>query len=571
MSYLLGWARRRPLITGAAGASSILAIAHRNDTESAAPRFLRTFYHVALVGIDYKLGPAAKMPHDSEERSAAMAATHQRAADRLLHVCMLHGGLYVKFGQYVASLNNVLPPQFPATLAACQDRAPTCSFDAVRRVVENELGCCLEQSFGSFDPVPVAAASLAQVHRATTLDGEPVACKVQYPQLRRQVESDLSTMWLLARLVGLTFAGHEYGWLVPEFEHTLRAELDFRREAANAARTAAHFAREPRVHVPSTLPALSGERVLTMEWIDGARLDDSSGLAARGIEPSELAPLTNAVFSRMIFEHGFVHCDPHLGNLLARRHPQSHTRRGLWRWLRPTPPSDAQLVLLDHGTYRELDCSFRRHYSELWVALLTRRHAEGRAAAAALGVPAEHYDTLALVLTFRPSASTRSLGDRLSKQERAALRAKYGHVGMADVSAFLERLPRDLLFVMRTWSLVRSLNRALGGTTRQRLLIIAEHAAAAVYAPALSVETDWRHRTRVRISARWARLRMAVLVRWIEQLGRFWATLAPLRAQLRAATTRLIHPSVRAQSASMATSEALVDTLESRVAPGSLG
>ena len=97
-----------------------------------------------------------------------------------------------------------------------------------------------------------------------------------------QVEADLRTLRLLARLVGFAFPGHEYAWLLPEFETTLRAELDFRREARNAARTAAFFAAEPSVHVPVTLPRLSGERVLTMEWIDGVKLTDGAALQAAG-------------------------------------------------------------------------------------------------------------------------------------------------------------------------------------------------------------------------------------------------------------------------------------------------
>jgi len=107
-----------------------------------------------------------------------------------------------------------------------------------------------------------------------------------------------------------------------------REELDFRNEAANAAACAALFAAEPRVHVPATDPSLSGERVLTMEWVDGAKLDDPAALLAAGVQPAEVAPLLTATFSAMVFEHGFVHCDPHAGNLLARRMPQAGARDG---------------------------------------------------------------------------------------------------------------------------------------------------------------------------------------------------------------------------------------------------
>lgn len=139
------------------------------------------------------------------------------------------------------------------------------------------------------------------------------------------------------------------------------------------------------------------------------------------------------------FGIGSVHCDPHPGNLLAR--PMAGGRNG-----------DAQLVLLDHGMYRELQPAFRREYSRLWVSLLTRDHESGRRAAAALGVRSDDYDALSLLLTFRSSTSARALGVELSAHERAALRQRYAGVTVADLNAFLERLPRDMLFVMRTFS-----------------------------------------------------------------------------------------------------------------------
>jgi aarF domain-containing kinase len=109
----------------------------------------------------------------------------------------------------------------------------------------------VEEAFAHFEPTPIAAASLAQVHRARTADeGLTVAVKVQYPALARQVAADLRTVRVLVALLGYAFEGHSYDWLLPEFEGSIRAELDFRLEAANAARTAAFFAYEPRLHVP---------------------------------------------------------------------------------------------------------------------------------------------------------------------------------------------------------------------------------------------------------------------------------------------------------------------------------
>lgn len=565
------------LIAGAA----VFAFAERNDTESALPRACRTLYHALIVGYEYRFGPPARLPRGTEERGQALAATHQRAADRLLHVCMVHGGLYIKLGQYLASLNHVLPPQYPATLAACQDRASAQPFDLVRPVIEEELGCRIEDVFGDFSPAPIAAASLAQVHEATTLDGQRVACKVQYPQLRAQVAADLLTLRLLTWLVGLAFPHHEYGWLVPEFEVTISEELSFRREEANAQRTRRLFAHEPRVYVPRTLPHLSGERLLTMEWIEGVRVDDEPGLAALGIRPSELAPLVSEVFSSMIFGHGFVHCDPHPGNLLARRRPAEDGRIGGGGVVGGGGDSGgdgggskshgagcAQLVLLDHGMYRQLEPSFREQYSTLWASLLTRDHASGRRAALALGVRDEDYDALSLVLTFRSAGSAGPIGATLTPDERARLRARYGKLGASDVNAFLERLPRDFLFVMRTWALVRSLNRALGGTTRQRLLVIAEHAAAGMRAHPPSTNVTWRQRAIRRVYARWARWKMAILVRCIDYGGLALLKLGHWHAMLRKGLSYAAERRRHSWLAQPATAgDALVDALGADKSP----
>jgi aarF domain-containing kinase len=223
---------RRTLI--ASGGVAVATAVASDSTDTSAARFARTLWHSANIAWDYKYGLATRLETGSLERKTALAATHQRSAERLLHVCRLHGGLYTKFGQFIASASYALPPQYPAVLAACQDRAPSVSFESVRAMLEEELGCAIADVFSEFALEPVAAASLAQVHRARTKDGQVVAVKVQYPQLARQVQADLWTIRLLATLVDLTFEGHSYGWLLSEFESNISAELNFRREAANA-------------------------------------------------------------------------------------------------------------------------------------------------------------------------------------------------------------------------------------------------------------------------------------------------------------------------------------------------
>ena len=203
---------------------------------------------------------------------------------------------------------------------------------------------------------------------------------VQHPRPRAQVTADLATLRWLAWAVAVAFPEFGYEWLLPEFEASIEAELDFTREARNAHRTAALFADVPWLHVPRVIAPESSGRVLTMEYVAGAKIDDEDAVRRLGLAPAAVAGLLGTAFCRMIFHDGFVHCDPHAGNLLVRRMPAAGGGGG--------SGGDGgggggggdsggggggmQLVLLDHGMYRELGESFRRSYCALWVRLLSR-------------------------------------------------------------------------------------------------------------------------------------------------------------------------------------------------------
>lgn len=448
-------------IAGCAGIAGLFLVTDPLQRD-ALVRFARTAYVGSRIAMEYKytVGPVeAAHGTGSAEYAAARHAVDLNSATALLELCRLHGGLFTKLGQYVSTLNHALPVEYTATLAAVQDRAPSRPWSEVQVVLERELGPARGRLV-RVDPQPIAAASLAQVHKGVLDDGSHVAVKVQYPDLERVMLTDLEGIRILLSLVSLIWPDYAYSWLLPEFESSLRNELNFNQEAANAERVAAMFASNPRVHVPRIHADLSTRRVLVMEFIDGVKVSDHAGMAAMGVPEPALASTISRVFGDMIHVHGFVHCDPHPGNLFVRVNPT-----GQW-----------QLVVLDHGMYRRLTPHFRAAYCRLWKALVMRDDDLGRTATRELGLEAVHYDALSLALTYRPAASSAGLGKRMSGADVARIKAEYGSVTAGDINRFMQRLPRDMLFVMRSSNMIRALNMDLGGTSRQRFQIMAESA-----------------------------------------------------------------------------------------------
>lgn len=536
--------RRGTLAGGAAGVAYVAADENRRqavpNTWHGVVRFARTVKNFAATVVDYKVSfYQVDKQADRATFEQVRRTFSERAALRLLHVCHENGGIYTKFGQTVANMNNVLPQEIIDTLAPLQDKAKEMTFANACKVVREDLGRPLEEVFSSFEKEPVAAASLAQVHRAVLRDsGEEVAVKLQYSHLDDQVKGDTATIEMLARFVGFWFPEFSYTWIIPEFKNNMVLELDFIQEAKNAQRLAKMFAHKSDVYVPKVNWEYTTKRMLTMEFIQGFKVNNVEAMEQEGIHPLDVARTVSTVFGDMIHVHGFVHCDPHPGNLFIRRKKLSPwqtiagyvetTLKGVadyafafgsvslvsslhgmftlpgvvslaglygFKFLGKALASSLtgggmlnrgnayELVVLDHGMYRRLDPSFRENYCELWRSLLLRDVDRGIVAAQNLGVNRDLYETLALVFTYRRPSSTGKTGARISKAERMILREKYKNVTAGDVNEFLRLLPRDILFVLRSTNIVRSINLSLGGTTRQRFKIMGESAVRGILIP----------------------------------------------------------------------------------------
>ena len=278
-------------------------------------------------------------PADMQQRWSRF---HAESAESIYEAAIELRGLILKGCQFLGSRADVLPREYVEVLSRLQDRVPPHSFETVRGTVERELGRSLDDLFASFDPTPIASASLAQVHRATTRDGREVAVKVQYPEIGTLVRTDLSSLRLLFRTVARIERDFDLMPLIDELAEVVPRELDFVNEGRNAEKVADFFAGRVDIAVPIIHWDLSSERVLVMERMEGIKVSDAEALANAEIDPNEVARILVEAYCEQILARGFFHADPHPGNLLVQG-----------------TGDRVRVVFLDFGLAKELPGDFR--------------------------------------------------------------------------------------------------------------------------------------------------------------------------------------------------------------------
>lgn len=354
-----------------------------------------------------------------------------RLARRFRVLAVDLGGLMIKVGQFMSSRLDVLPPEITAELADLQDEVPAEAFDDIRAAAEAELGMPLAHAFATFDPVPVAAASLGQAHRATlsAIDAadtglDRVIVKVQRPGIDRIVAVDLAALRRVARWaqrVRIVASRVDAPALVEEFAQTCQEEIDYLHEAASAERFATDFAADARVGAPAVVWERSTRRVLTLEDVTAIKISDTAALRAAGIDPAEVAQVFAQVMLDQVFTHSFVHADPHPGNIFVTPLPD-----GSWR-----------LTFIDFGMMAEVPDGIRAGLRTLVIAVAGRDSRGMIAAAQQIGV-------------LLPSTNTAELERALSM-----LFARFGGMGFNELR---DVDPRELQkFGMEFGETVRSL------------------------------------------------------------------------------------------------------------------
>ncbi|MBN2980014.1 MULTISPECIES: ABC1 kinase family protein [Cohnella] len=262
------------------------------------------------------------------------------------------GPTFVKLGQLASTRADLLPAEVIAELARLQDDVPAFPFSEARTILEKELGSSVEELFLEIQETPIAAASIGQVHYAVLKDGTDVAVKVQRPSVRSRIETDLEILGELSRLAEkrLDWARrYRVSEMMEELGSALRNELNYGREASNAEKFAVFSAELPYVRIPRVFRELSSGKVLTMEFIDGIRLNEREKLEREGISRAQVAERFTTAMLQQILIEGFFHADPHPGNVLVL--------------------PGGELAFLDFGMVGRLSSEAKTHFATFVIAL----------------------------------------------------------------------------------------------------------------------------------------------------------------------------------------------------------
>jgi predicted unusual protein kinase regulating ubiquinone biosynthesis (AarF/ABC1/UbiB family) len=347
------------------------------------------------VYLGYKAITVAEKRLGIKDAAERRSRHHTDSARRLYELAIRRQGLLIKFGQIIGSRPDLVPDEYIGVLSRLQDQVPPRPFGVIKRRIERQLERPLEDVFADFDEQPIAAASLAQVHRARLKrpaagrrdgngkwemgtgqghpatdgwDGRDVAVKVQYPGIQNVVENDLRNIRFLLRILSRFERNLDFTPIIEEISHNVPLELDFINEGHNAELIAKNFAAgtqgwgpephiglgpQPRgdVIVPKIVWEYSTQRMLVMEYLEGIKITDLAGLERAGIDRQAVAQLVIDAYCEQLYLHGMFHADPHPGNLFVQPGPK--------------------LVMLDFGLCRQLDDKFRLGYARLVNAMLS--------------------------------------------------------------------------------------------------------------------------------------------------------------------------------------------------------
>jgi predicted unusual protein kinase regulating ubiquinone biosynthesis (AarF/ABC1/UbiB family) len=285
-------------------------------------RMLQLFLLAFTIAVCYRLHYFCSLFYREETLKRRRARIHRRQSARITFHAIKLKGVLIKLGQFLSARVDILPDEFTQGLAQLQDAVPATDIRLIRGRIREELGNDTEAIFARFNPTPIAAASLGQVHEAVLISGQRVAVKVQYPDIHRIVEMDLRVArWAFGWLSHL-YPHIKWDILHNEFSQILLQELDYLQEGHHAERFRQNFADDDRIIVPRVLWNYTTSHVLTLEFVEGIKITEFEAIRQSDISLPALARLLVESYMKQIFQHRFMHGDPHPGNLFVQPGPK---------------------------------------------------------------------------------------------------------------------------------------------------------------------------------------------------------------------------------------------------------
>jgi predicted unusual protein kinase regulating ubiquinone biosynthesis (AarF/ABC1/UbiB family) len=393
------------------------------------PDRLKRYKDVAMLLIKYgrsdlisKAGlEDSVLPGELESATAASADELAADLERL-------GPTFIKLGQLLSTRGDLLPEAYLEALSRLQDNIEPFKFEEIERIVTSELGVRISKAFADFDPTPIAAASLAQVHRATMRDGRSVVVKVQRPNIRELIVDDLEALGEIAEFLDAhTELGkrYEFANMLIDLRKSLLRELDFTIESQNLIAIAENLDEFENIVLPDPIEDFTTTRVLTMDYIPGKKITELSPLRLLEIDALGLADELFRAYLKQMLIDGLFHADPHPGNVFL------------------TP--DDEIGLLDLGMVGRVTRTFQNNLLRLLLAISEGRGDEAAEAAIKMGEPKEGFDR---------TAFTRRVGDLVAENADAVLsRMNAGKVTLEITRISADcwfRLPSEFTMIAKT-------------------------------------------------------------------------------------------------------------------------
>jgi ubiquinone biosynthesis protein len=363
---------------------------------------------------------------------AAWDRAHAKTGAAIYRLATRLGGALVKLGQVLGARADILPPAFVAPLRGLHDRMPARPFAKLHAHVERELDKPLDAVFAHVEPVALAAASLAQVHRATLVDGTEVVVKIQYPEARRLFPIDLGSLRRAVRVARWLNKKLDLRILVDELAELVKLELQFDREAESTRRVRENLATDPTVVVPAV--HFASGKLLVLGFLSGTPLSALDRLRERGVDLRDVATRVAALYATMIFDHGFFHGDPHPGNILVL--------------------DDGRLGLIDFGLAKELPPGFNVAAARMIATALGGNAAGALEAARAAGFKLPDDAAPALVVLARAL-----VGD----YQKAGALLQNMHVGKLEIPSHFTLIIRALVILSGVSHTLVPNERVIGG------------------------------------------------------------------------------------------------------------